>query len=122
MKIFEKYCKRHHMSSYLAAVHSPNGHLDRHVCIGVSCAWIPCYKEIWSSMLGEELQCLREIGNIYDLYAVKVVKTGTGTVGHLPKEISMPYLEMEEVLGAQLLGYVSTPLTYLRAFWRYPDV
>ena len=46
------------------------------------------YKEIWSSVLGKELQCTREIGNIHDLYAVKVVKPRTGTVGHLPKEIS----------------------------------
>jgi len=72
------------------------------------------YKEIWSSMLGEELQCFHEIGNIHDLYAVKVSKTGTGTVGHLPKKISMPchlFLEKEEVLGAQSLGDASTPLT-----------
>ena len=48
------------------------------------------YKNIWSSMLGEELKCIRETGNVHDLYAVGVVKTGTGTVGHLPKKISTP--------------------------------
>ena len=48
------------------------------------------YKDIWSSMIGEELQCVREVGNVHDLYAVGVVKTGTGTVGHLPKKISTP--------------------------------
>ena len=48
------------------------------------------YKNIWSSMLGEELQCICEMGNVHDLYAVGIVKTGTGTVGHLPKKISMP--------------------------------
>ena len=31
-------------------------------------------KEIWSSVLGEELQCIR---SIYDFYTVKVVKTKT---------------------------------------------
>jgi len=49
------------------------------------------YKEIWSSVIGEELQCICEIGNIYDLYAAEVVKAGTGTVDHLPKTISTPY-------------------------------
>ena len=48
------------------------------------------FKDIWSSMLGEELECIRETGNVHDLYAVGVVKTGTGTVGHLPKKISTP--------------------------------
>ena len=48
------------------------------------------YKNIWSSMLGEELQCIREMGNVHDLYAVGIVKTGTGTVDHLPKKISTP--------------------------------
>jgi len=38
-------------------------------------------------MLGEELQCIREIENAHNLYTVSVVKTGTGPVGHLPKKI-----------------------------------
>ena len=37
------------------------------------------YKNIWSSMLGKELKCICETGNVHDLYAVSVVKTGTGT-------------------------------------------
>jgi len=61
--------------------------MDMFVLESVLCGY-HVYKEIWSSMLGEELQCLREIRNIYDLYTVKIGKTGTGTVGHLPKEIS----------------------------------
>jgi len=43
-------------------------------------------------MLGEELKCTCEMGNVYDLYAVGVLKMGTGIVGHLPKKISMPCL------------------------------
>ena len=43
------------------------------------------YKEIWSSVTGKELQCIHKIGNVSDLYAAKVVKAGTGSVGHLPK-------------------------------------
>ena len=48
------------------------------------------YKAIWSSVLGEELQCHREVGNIHDLYAVSIVKPGTGVVGHIPRRISTP--------------------------------
>ena len=48
------------------------------------------YKDIRSSVHGEELHCKREIGNVHDLYAVSVIKNGTGIVGHLPKRISTP--------------------------------
>ena len=48
------------------------------------------YKDIWSSVHGEELHCKREFGNVHDLYAVSVIKHGTGIVGHLPKQISTP--------------------------------
>ena len=48
------------------------------------------YKDIWSSVHGEELHCKREISNVHDLYAVSVFKRGTGIVGHLPKRISTP--------------------------------
>ena len=42
-------------------------------------------KDIWSSVHGEELHYKHEIGNVHDLYAVSVIKHGTGIVGHLPK-------------------------------------
>ena len=32
------------------------------------------YKYIWSSVVGEELECQIETGNVHDLYAVSVVK------------------------------------------------
>ena len=31
-------------------------------------------------MLGEELECMCETGNVHDLYTVGVVMTGTGTI------------------------------------------
>ena len=48
------------------------------------------YKDIWSSVHGEELHCRREFGNVHDLYAVSVIKHGTGIIGHLLKRISTP--------------------------------
>ena len=35
-------------------------------------------------MLGKELQCIHKIGDVHDLYAFVVVKTGTDIFGHLP--------------------------------------
>ena len=48
------------------------------------------YKDIWSSVHGEELHYKCEIGNIHGLYAVSVIKHGTSIVGHLLKKISTP--------------------------------
>jgi len=47
------------------------------------------YKDIWTPFLGEELQCCRA-GNVHDLHAVAMNKPGTGTVGHVKREISVP--------------------------------
>jgi len=47
------------------------------------------YSESWIAVLGEELHCKWEIGNMMDRYAVGVKKLGTSkTVGHLPRKIS----------------------------------
>ena len=61
------------------------------------------YKDIWNSVHGEELHCEREIGNVQDLYAVSIIKHGTGILGHLPKRISTPchlFLRKEKVFLA----------------------
>ena len=42
------------------------------------------YKDILSSVQGEELHCKREISNVHNLYAVSVIKDGTSIVGHRP--------------------------------------
>ena len=44
------------------------------------------YKDDWIPVIGEELQCARELDNRRDRYAMK---DGT-TVGHLPAKISIP--------------------------------
>lgn len=43
------------------------------------------YKDVWTAVDGELLQCRREPNNIYDPFAVSVVKDGT-VVGHLPRK------------------------------------
>ena len=34
------------------------------------------YKDIWEATLGENLECQRENGNIHDIYAVAVLRSG----------------------------------------------
>jgi len=48
------------------------------------------YQTIWSSRVGEQLECRCEDHNIHDMYAVAVMKPGIGVVGHLPRRISTP--------------------------------
>ena len=45
------------------------------------------YKDIWEAEVGENLVCERETGNVHDLYAVSVIKSGV-VVGHVPRKIS----------------------------------
>ena len=47
--------------------------------------WIS--KEIWAASYGETFHCMTETGNIFDLFAVAVVRDGE-IIGHLPKLIS----------------------------------
>ena len=51
------------------------------------------YKEIWETAIDEvELPCKREIGNTHDPFAVvikKITPTGSVTVGHTPRVISL---------------------------------
>ena len=48
------------------------------------------YKYIWSSVVGEELECRIKAGNVHNLYAVSVIRSGTDIVGHIPRNISTP--------------------------------
>ena len=64
--------------------------------------------ENWTAVLGEELNCEREIGNVVDRYAVVVKKPDMGeTVGHLPKRISRmcsSFLQQGYALTATVTG------------------
>ena len=77
------------------------------------------YKDIWSSVHGKELQCKCEISNVHDLYAVSVIKHGTGIVGYLPKRISTPcllILRKEGSISCIVNGRRSGQRQYLRYF------
>lgn len=45
------------------------------------------YQHIWSAAFSEKLPCSREFGNVHDLFAVAVKRSGN-VVGHVPKGIS----------------------------------
>ena len=42
------------------------------------------YKEVWTSTVGEELNCRRERDNFKDLFAIAVMKDSL-IVGHVPR-------------------------------------
>ena len=45
------------------------------------------YQDECTPVLDEKLLCCRDLTNVYDPFAVKVIKAGS-TVGHLPKKTS----------------------------------
>ena len=45
------------------------------------------YKDVWVASSGDILQCVRELSNRHDPYAVSVKKDGT-IVGYVPRKIS----------------------------------
>ena len=48
------------------------------------------YGKDWFPVEEEELLCYHEIGNIFDIFAIKTVSKDCRVVGHLPREISRP--------------------------------
>ncbi len=46
------------------------------------------YHEVWTPTVGERRECIREMTNIVDRYAVGVYKSEQ-LIGHLPKKISI---------------------------------
>ena len=46
------------------------------------------YKDVWTLVIGEELMCQRELGNLKDLFTMSVLK-GSTIVGHVPRKISV---------------------------------
>ena len=48
------------------------------------------YQDIWEPVIGEELECMQEPGNLHDRYTVTVLKEGI-VVGHVPRKISVLY-------------------------------
>ena len=45
------------------------------------------YKDIWDTVIGEELRCERELNNRSDRHAVAIKKDGI-IIGHIPRKIS----------------------------------
>ena len=45
------------------------------------------YKDIWTPVIGEELQCYMEDDNPHDRYAIKLVNKNNAIVGHVPRDL-----------------------------------
>ena len=74
------------------------------------------YRDVWKPLENEELECLFERHNLFDMFAIKTCRLEGGQiVGHLPREISRPtkfLLDRGAKVTAQLTGkhYKRSPL------------
>ena len=74
------------------------------------------YRDVWKPLENEELECLFERHNLFDMFAIKTCRLEGGQiVGHLPREISRPtkfLLDRGAKVTAQLTGthYRRSPL------------
>ena len=74
------------------------------------------YRDVWKPLENEELECLFERHNLFDMFAINTCRLEGGQiVGHLPREISRPtkfLLDRGAKVTAQLTGthYRRSPL------------
>ena len=74
------------------------------------------YKAVWSPFIGESLNTQRELENVHDKYAVKVLKN-QAVVGHVPREISRYcsfVLNSGGTMDATVTGARELPCKYKR--------
>ena len=48
------------------------------------------YRQEWHPEQNEELGCSHEVGNVFDIFAIKTTNNDGRVTGHLPREISRP--------------------------------
>ena len=46
------------------------------------------YRQFWNPQVSEVLQCAHDFGNVFDIFAIKMLNNNGEIVGHLPREIS----------------------------------
>ena len=74
------------------------------------------YRDVWKPLENEEMECLFERHNLFDMFAIKTCRLEGGQiVGHLPREISRPtkfLLDRGAKVTEQLTGthYRRSPL------------
>ena len=56
-------------------------------CDSVICGYY-FYKRHWQPEDAERLECLPEVENLFDVFAIKTVNSDNAITGHLPREIS----------------------------------
>ena len=61
------------------------------------------FRKKWKPVLNEQMDCLQEQGNDYDVFCIKTCKPDKTTVGHLPREISLPTKFLLD-LGAEIVA------------------
>ena len=66
------------------------------------------YRDVWKSHENEELVCLFEANNFFDMFAIQTCrKDCEKRVGHLPREISRPTKYLKD-RGAKITARLSS--------------
>ena len=62
------------------------------------------YKDIWTAVAGEEFTCKRETGNMFDPFAVAVMRGDTTVIGHTLRKICSLFLCREGSTTCEVSG------------------
>ena len=61
------------------------------------------YQDVWDALVHEVLSCKREVGNVYDTFAV-AIKKDSEIVGHCPRKISAICIRRGGKITCQVTG------------------
>ena len=76
------------------------------------------YQDVWAPVIGEELECEQEPGNVYDRYAV----AGGIVIGHVPRRISVLcylFLRKGERIISRIIGNRRYSYDLAQGGWMY---
>ena len=77
------------------------------------------YHKLWTPQIDEELACEHEAGNIYDEFAIAVIKDGM-VVGHVPKTISEQFYNLLQNGGLIEVKVIGEPANTKKRGLRIP--
>ena len=77
------------------------------------------YRHIWTPKVGEELTSMYELGNVYDEFAVSVLKDDK-IVGHVPREFSEQFTTVLKSGGSIKVKIIAKPTNTRRWGIRVP--
>ena len=77
------------------------------------------YRHLWTPQIDEELTCIHEVDNIYDEFAIAILKDGL-IVGHVPRQISEQFCKLLMGGGCVQVKIIGAPVSTKRSGIRVP--